>query len=170
MVVEFLSIIIYTDVQIISSNSSSVRVVLREDLLLQCSYFGVPVPSVKWFYNDVLLRNGVNGVSINTDNNISSILISAVERTSGGTYTCRANNTLGIDEMSYTVTVMIGKSMLKNAWITAHHLIHCFITEMIIFTYLQLDSARTCTEIYFALAQSLWSFIGLDPITNHRLV
>ena len=61
-------------------------------LYLQCSYNGVPAPIVQWFHNNVLLMDGVNGFTVNTNHSITSILKDEVERTSGGTYTCRANN------------------------------------------------------------------------------
>ena len=62
-----------------------------------------------WFRDDIMLRDGVDGVSINTGDNVSSILIGSVERTSMGTYTCRANNTVGVDQQSYSVMIL-GKS------------------------------------------------------------
>jgi hypothetical protein len=77
---------------------------------------GVPEPTVR-FYQDSskLLMDGVGGVTIiggaPGDNEIT-LVISSVERTSGGTYTCRANNTLGptnivgMDEAQYSVTIL----------------------------------------------------------------
>ena len=84
-----------------------------EELRLQCSYVGVPSPSVQWFHDDTSLGDGVNGVCIDTGINITSILIHSVERTSGGNYTCRANNTLGTDQVSYSVRIS-GKSSLPR--------------------------------------------------------
>ena len=83
-----------------------------EELHLQCNYVGVPAPSIEWFHNGVLLRNGVDGVSINTGDNISSILIVAVQHSDGGTYTCRANNNLGTDQLSYSVMIL-GKYQVR---------------------------------------------------------
>ena len=80
-----------------------------EEFRLRCNYVGVPAPSIQWFHNGVLLRNGVDGVSINTGDNISSILIVAADHSDGGTYTCTANNSLGTDQESYSV-VILGKS------------------------------------------------------------
>ena len=59
-----------------------------------------------WFRDDVMLRDGVDGVSINMSNSVSSILIGEVEATTGGTYICRANNTVGTDQESYSVTIL----------------------------------------------------------------
>ena len=82
---------------------------LGEILYLQCSYdgSGVPTPIVQWFHNNVLLMDGVNGITINMNHNITSILKHEVEPMSEGTYTCRANNSIGNDQKSYSVTVTI---------------------------------------------------------------
>jgi hypothetical protein len=86
------------------------RIILGEELRLGCRYVGVPEPTVQ-FYQDssTLLMDGVGGVTIiggaPGDNEIT-LVISSVERTSGGTYTCRANNTVGMDEVQYSVTIL----------------------------------------------------------------
>ena len=92
--------------QVTAFNSSSPRIVLREELRLQCNYAGVPAPSIQWFHNGVLLRNGVDGVSINTGDNSSSILIAVADHSDGGTCTCRANNSLGTNQESYSVVIL----------------------------------------------------------------
>ena len=92
--------------EVTASNSSSLRIVLGEELHLQCSYVGVPAPIVLWFHGNIMLRDGVDGVSINTGDNVISILIGSVEHTSMGAYTCRANNTLGINQQSYSVMIL----------------------------------------------------------------
>ena len=47
--------------------------------------------------------DGVNGITINVDHNTTIILKDEVERTSGGTYTCRASNSVGTDQKSYSI-------------------------------------------------------------------
>ena len=61
-----------------------------------------------WFHDGVMLSDGVDNVSIklNMDDSVSSIVIGEVERTSGGNYTCKANNTVGTDQESYSVTIL----------------------------------------------------------------
>ena len=86
------------------------RIILREELRLGCGYVGVPGPTVQFFQNDsILLMDGMNGVTIiggaPGDNEIT-LVISSVGRMSGGTYTCRANNTVGMDEVVYSVTIL----------------------------------------------------------------
>ena len=58
--------------EIIASNSSSHEIMIGEMLCLQCSYNGVPTPIIQWFHYDVLLMDGVNGITINTSHNITS--------------------------------------------------------------------------------------------------
>ena len=67
-----------------------------------------------WFHDDVMLSDGVDGISINMGDSVSSIVIGEVERTSGGSYTCRANNTVGTDQESYTVTVTVVVGKIFN--------------------------------------------------------
>ena len=77
-------------------------------MYLQCysSYNGVPAPVVQWFHNNILLMDGVNGITINMNHNTTSILKDEVERTSGGTYTCRASNSIGTDQKSYSIILV----------------------------------------------------------------
>ena len=83
-------------------------IIVGEELRFRCSYVGVPVPTVVWLQDDAMLANGVGGVVITGgapgDNEIT-LVISAVEPTNRGMYTCRANNTLGMDEEQYSVIV-----------------------------------------------------------------
>ena len=91
--------------EIAASNSSSHDIILGEMLYLQCSYKGIPAPIMHWFHNNLQLMDGVNGIITNMDH-ITSILKDEVERTSGGTYTCRATNSVGIDQVSYSVRIL----------------------------------------------------------------
>ena len=86
------------------------RIILGEELRLGCRYVGVPGPTVQFFQNDsILLMDGMDGVTIiggaPSDNEIT-LVISSVGRMSGGTYTCRANNTVGMDEVVYSMTIL----------------------------------------------------------------
>ena len=99
--------------EVTALNSSTHNVVLAEELRLQCSLVGVPAPSVFWFHNDEPLSDRVNGVIINNNlaNDRISTMIRSGGRKSGGTYACRANNTLGTDQKSYTVRIVPGKQV-----------------------------------------------------------
>ena len=83
-------------------------------MYLQCGYNGVPAPMIQWFHNNILLVDGVSGITINTNHN-TSILKDEVERTSGGIYTCRASNSVGIDQKSYSIILVSILSKLISA-------------------------------------------------------
>ena len=85
-------------------------IILGEELRLGCRYVGVPGPTIQLFQNNsILLMDGMDSVIIigraPGDNEIT-LVISSVERMSRGTYTCRANNTVGMDEVIYSVTIL----------------------------------------------------------------
>ena len=53
--------------------------------------------------------DSVDGVTISggaPGDNFISLVIGTVQRTSGGTYTCRANNSVGMDQEQYSVTIL----------------------------------------------------------------
>ena len=90
-------------------NSSMNYVYTGQKLHLQCAYIGVPAPTIQWFHNSSLLSNGSGGISITggeAGDDSSSIMIARVDGMSGGTYTCQANNTLGLSEINYTVHIL----------------------------------------------------------------
>ena len=107
--------------EIVASNSSSHDIMLGEMLRLQCSYNGVPVPIVQWFHNNLLLMDRSDGIIINMDHNITSILKDEAELTSGGMYTCRATSSIGFDQESYSVRIL---SKLNHHWST--YLLNCY--------------------------------------------
>ena len=82
-----------------------------------------------WFHNEMLLSDGVEDTIINLGDDTISILIGVVKRTSGGTYTCRANNSLGTDQESYSVRIVVGKSNLRHP----HGKISLFLIKVVVF-------------------------------------
>jgi hypothetical protein len=99
-------------------NSSTTYVYPGQELRLQCGYIGVPAPTIQWYHNNSLLINGSGGVSITggggTSDDRSSAVIARVDQTSGGVYTCQANNSLGLSEVNYTVNIL-GKVFTNTA-------------------------------------------------------
>ena len=98
--------------EVTASNDTRIphSIILREELRLGCGYVGVPGPTAQFFQNDsMLLMDGMNGVTIiggaPGDNEIT-LVISSVGRMSGGLYSCRANNAVGMDEVVYSVTIL----------------------------------------------------------------
>ena len=102
----------YLDVpEIIPINASRSYILLGQELHLQCDYTspGVPASTVQWFHNSTLLMNESGGISITggaEGDNYTTIVIDRVDETSGGIYTCRANNVLGSTEVNYTVHIL----------------------------------------------------------------
>ena len=98
--------------EIAPANTSSSQIFLSAALHLTCGYVGVPAPDLQWLHNSSNIDiNSTSGVTISggqESDNSFSIVIDAVDWDSGGTYTCRANNSLGIDEFVYTVLI-VGK-------------------------------------------------------------
>ena len=85
------------------------HITMGEELRLSCGYVGVPRPTIQLFQNNsTLLMDGMDGVTTiggaPGDNEIT-LVISSVEWMNGGTYTCRANNTVGMDEVVYSVII-----------------------------------------------------------------
>ena len=98
------------EVTAVNSTVMTHSIILGEELRLRCGYVGVPGPTVQFFQNNsILLMDGMDGVTIiggaPGDNEIT-LVISSVGQMSGGTYTCRANNTVGMGEVVYSVTIL----------------------------------------------------------------
>lgn len=97
--------------EIVPANTSTNQIFRSAALHLTCGYVGVPSPDVQWLHNGSIIDiNSTSGVTISNSggqegDNSFSIMIDAVDVDSGGTYTCRANNSLGIDEFEYTVLI-----------------------------------------------------------------
>ena len=95
--------------EITAVNDSSHRIALATELRLACGYVGVPFPELQWVHNgSIVLASGV-GVAISGDqegDSTFSLVIDEVGRDSGGTYSCRASNSLGTDQFDYTVLIL----------------------------------------------------------------
>ena len=73
-----------------------------------CQATGEPVPTISWYFNDVLLVNGMKhmiSVSSNTTSNSSTLTIMNVQSSDVGTYTCNATNVVSTDNSSGVLTV-----------------------------------------------------------------
>jgi len=79
-----------------------------DEVLLHCSAMGNPNPSITWLFNsaevDRILANG-------------SLLLSPVQVSSEGNYTCHATNSIGSDE------AVVFLSILGNHYIVYDHCI-----------------------------------------------
>ena len=75
-----------------------------------CQATGEPVPSISWYFKGVMINvSDVNKYNISTTLNetivTSSLIISNVQSSDVGTYTCQAENIIGIDQSSGELTV-----------------------------------------------------------------
>ena len=100
------------------------HIILGEELHLGCGYVGVPRPTIQLFQNNsILLLDGMDGVitigGAPSDNEIT-LVISSVGRMSGGTYMCRANNTVGMGEVVYSVTILGRYMQLPPSYMYMH--------------------------------------------------
>ena len=74
-----------------------------------CQATGEPVPTISWYFNGVLLVNGIEHMisvmSSNTTTINSTLTIMNVQSSDVGTYTCNATNVLSTDNSSGVLTV-----------------------------------------------------------------
>ncbi|XP_052744751.1 hemicentin-1 [Bicyclus anynana] len=68
---------------------------------LQCIVWGSPKPTVRWIYNGITITDG-GSYEIKND---YTLVVKNVSSKSGGTYSCKAENTGGNDTIEYEVNV-----------------------------------------------------------------
>ena len=86
-------------------------------ITFNCQAIGVPVPTISWYFNNILINvsnssnyiisNSVNGTIV-----VSSLTIINAQSSDVGTYTCHAENIIGNDRSSAVLTVN-GKFIFK---------------------------------------------------------
>ncbi len=81
---------------IVSNDSASIMVFVTGRISLLCTYDSEPGSTVEWLQNGEPLMNGVDGVTINLNDRVSSLLRINLDADSGGIYTCRATNMIGV--------------------------------------------------------------------------
>ena len=74
-----------------------------------CQATGEPVPTISWYFNNIVLANGakhtISMMSVNTTTINSTLTIMSVESSDVGTYTCNATNVVSSDTSSGVLTV-----------------------------------------------------------------
>ena len=74
-----------------------------------CQATGEPVPTIIWYFNGVLLVNGIEHmismIPLNTTTISSTLTIMNVQSSDVGTYTCNATNVVSTDNSSGVLTV-----------------------------------------------------------------
>ena len=67
------------------------------DHMIQCTFEGLPIPTVVWSHDGTVLTDGSNGTTIATGDTASSLTITTVTADDSGSYTCMVSNLLGSD-------------------------------------------------------------------------
>ena len=74
-----------------------------------CQATGEPVPTIRWYYNSVpvdeTMKYTISVMSLNTTAISSTLVITNVESSDMGTYTCNATNVLSSNTSSGILTV-----------------------------------------------------------------
>ena len=76
-------------------------------IIFSCQAIGQPVPSISWYFKGVMINGSKYNVSntLNETTVTSSLTISNANSSDVGTYTCQAENIIGIDQSSGILTV-----------------------------------------------------------------
>ncbi|CAJ0566302.1 unnamed protein product, partial [Mesorhabditis spiculigera] len=75
----------------------SMQAAVGQKAQLQCSFEGKPMPVVSWFRDDVRIRDGVGGYSIDTRDGDSTLSVVYMEKEHFGEYLCTVRNPYGED-------------------------------------------------------------------------
>ncbi|XP_051167558.1 cell adhesion molecule Dscam2-like isoform X4 [Leptopilina boulardi] len=76
----------------------------RVDVNLACHSVGNPKPIVEWRMGDLKLQKQQQRLDVGSDN---TLLLQNVQRTQEGNYSCHARNSLGSDEIVYSLHVQV---------------------------------------------------------------
>lgn len=78
-----------------------------DDLVLYCSYDGLPLPVVQWLHNGDTIKRGDVDI-LNTDSSssgFSRLWLRDVQQVDGGTYSCVVSNKLGSSEINFDTSI-----------------------------------------------------------------
>ena len=73
--------------------------------MIQCTFEGLPTPTVVWSHDGTMLTDGSNDITIATDDTSSTLTITTVAADDSGSYTCIVSNLLGGSTASSTLLV-----------------------------------------------------------------
>ena len=89
-------VLLLTDPPTISSLSpANITVAVDMDHMIQCTFEGLPTPTVVWSHDGNVLTDGSNDITITTGNTSSTLTVTMVTTDDSGNYTCMAFNFLG---------------------------------------------------------------------------
>ena len=74
--------------------------------MIQCTFEGLPTPTVVWSHDGTMLTDGSNDITIATDDtSTSKLTITTVAADDSGSYTCMVSNLLGTSTVFSTLQV-----------------------------------------------------------------
>ena len=79
----------------LSSPPTNSTVLAGMDHMIQCTFEGVPTPTVVWLHNGSVLTDGSNDIAIATGNTSSTLTVTTLMANETGNYTCMVSNLLG---------------------------------------------------------------------------
>ena len=78
-----------------SMSHSNMAAPVDADHMIQCTYEGVPTPTVVWSRDGTMLTDAPNDITIVTGDNSSILTITTLTADDSGSYTCMVSNLLG---------------------------------------------------------------------------
>ena len=63
--------------------------------IIQCTFDGLPTPTVTWSHDGNMLTDGSDDITIVTDDSSSTLTIITLTADNSGVYACMASNLLG---------------------------------------------------------------------------
>ena len=75
------------------------------DHMIQCTFEGVPTPTVVWSHDGNVLTDGSNNITVATGDSSSTLTITTLTADDSGSYTCMVSNLLGSVTASSTLQV-----------------------------------------------------------------
>ena len=82
-----------------------------ETAFFTCQVTGEPIPTVRWYFNDVPVDNSntikytISVVPLNINTIVNTLTIMNVELSDVGTYTCNATNVISSDTSSGVLSI-----------------------------------------------------------------
>lgn len=136
----------------------STRVGLGDDVTFYCRVVAQPTPNFDW-EKDGLYLGETNRIKITSDTNSSSVRIQSVRNLDSGTYTCRAQNSMG---HAQAVATMVVDSL------DTQHLIYDKSTSLL--SHLQKRKEEMCKDISLSCMTESCSFKIMKDQCNLKLI
>ena len=93
-----------------TTEAANEDIVLGGELVLTCYFDGIPTPSVTWLLNNTEVVNpDADGVTITTENGVTTLMINGLGRDDGGVYSCNFNNSVNTLQVNTTEVLVLSK-------------------------------------------------------------